>query len=329
MSSQVVIAPPVVHAAGAVLWRVRDGRLEVALVHRPRYRDWSWPKGKLDPGESCAAAAAREVAEETGTAVVLGVPLPALHYRTPDGGRKHVRYWAARAATDDDAAPLAARAPVERAALTEIDDVVWVSAPTARDLLTRPTDRRPLDVVAGLHEEGRLASRVLVVGRHGRAKQRSAWTGEEATRPLTAQGRAQAAALVPVLAAFGVRAVATSPWERCLRTVVPYAEAAGLPVTTIDALTEAAHADDPAATVAAVADYLRRPRDAVVVTHRPVLPAVLAAVGEASRRWTTGTVPGADPYLRTGEVLAVHVAGEGGGARVVAIEAHRPTTARG
>ena len=142
-----------VHAAGALVWRLRRRRLEVCLIHRPRYRDWSWPKGKLDPGESCAAAAVREVAEETGTAVVLGVPLPALRYRTPDGGRKHVRYWAARAATDDDAAPLAARAPVERAALTEIDDVVWVSAPTARDLLTRPTDRRPLDVVAGLHEE--------------------------------------------------------------------------------------------------------------------------------------------------------------------------------
>ena len=72
---------PVVHAAGAVLWRERAGRMEVALVHRPRYRDWSGPKGKLDPGETTTAAAVREVEEETGTPVVLGVPLPAMSPR--------------------------------------------------------------------------------------------------------------------------------------------------------------------------------------------------------------------------------------------------------
>jgi len=192
---------PVVHAAGAVVWRERAGRLEVALVHRPRYRDWSWPKGKLDPGESVPAAAVREVAEETGVPVVLGVPLPSLRYHTPDGTAKQVWYWAARAATDDDAAALSVRAPVHAASLTEIDDVVWVSATTAGDLLTRGTDRRPLAVLQRLWDAGRLGTRTLVIARHGRARQRSAWDGTEATRPLTSQGHAQAAALVGVLAA--------------------------------------------------------------------------------------------------------------------------------
>lgn len=329
MSAPPVIAPPVVHAAGAVLWRERQGRLEVALVHRPRYRDWSWPKGKLDPGECSPGAAAREVAEETGTPVVLGVPLRALRYKTPDGVGKHVRYWAARTATDDDAAALTARPPVERAPLAEIDDVVWVSAATARDMLTRTTDRKPLDVVAQLHGQGRLATRVLVLARHGRAKQRSAWKGGEETRPLTAQGRTQAEALVPVLAAFGVREVVSSPWERCLRTVTPYAEHTGLQVQTVEALTEAAHKKDPAAAVAACADYLRAPRDAVVVTHRPVLPALLSEIGEATRRWTVGTLPHSDPYLKTGEALVVHVAGDGAAARVIALEQHRPVSAKG
>ena len=66
---------PVVRAAGAVLWRERGGRLEVTLVHRPRYQDWSWPKGKVDPGECEPAAAVREVAEEVGVQVVLGVQI--------------------------------------------------------------------------------------------------------------------------------------------------------------------------------------------------------------------------------------------------------------
>ena len=324
MSTGTTTSAPVVLAAGAVVWRLSGDRFEVALVHRPRYRDWSWPKGKLEPGESAPAAAVREVAEETGTPVVLGVPLPSMRYQTPDGLAKHVRYWAARVAGDDDGAALSARPQVRRAAIDEIDDMIWVPASTAADMLTRPTDRRPLGVLQRLWDHGRLSTRVLVVARHGRARKRSAWDGNEETRPLTTQGRAQADALVAVLAAFGVREIVTSPWERCRRTVAPYAEGTGLPVHTMGALTEAAHAADPAAAVAACSDYLSRPRDAVVVTHRPVLPALMDVVGEATRRWTAGRVPTTDPYLRTGELLAVHVAGSGHRTRVVAVERHRP-----
>ncbi|GEN80138.1 NUDIX hydrolase [Actinotalea fermentans] len=319
-----VAADPVVHAAGAIPWRERGGRLEVALIHRPRYRDWSWPKGKLDPGESVPGAACREVAEETGTPVVLGAPLPTLRYRMPDGSRKEVRYWAARVATDADAAALDARDLVHSAPLTEIDDVVWVSAPTAADLLTRPTDRKPLAVVTELHAAGRLATRVLAVARHGRAKQRSAWTRGEASRPLTAQGEAQARALVEVLSAFGVAEVVTSPWARCLRTMTPYASRTGLTPQQVDALTEDAVRTDPSRAEELVAGLLAEARDAVVCTHRPALGAVLPALSDATRRWTTGTVPDADPWLRTGEVLVAHVAGRGPDARVVAVETHRP-----
>ena len=105
-------APVVVEAAGALVWRVRLGTLQVALVHRPRYDDWSWPKGKVDPGETILAAATREVAEETGHDVVLGVPLPGLEYALSDGRRKRVHYWAAQVAGRPDAAALRARAPV-------------------------------------------------------------------------------------------------------------------------------------------------------------------------------------------------------------------------
>ena len=79
-------------------------------MHRPRYDDWSWPKGKVDPGETILAAATREVAEETGHDVVLGIPLPGLEYALSDGRRKRVHYWAAQVAGRPDAAALRARA---------------------------------------------------------------------------------------------------------------------------------------------------------------------------------------------------------------------------
>ena len=317
---------PAIQAAGAVLWRRHGGRLEVSLVHRPRYKDWSFPKGKLEPGESLPAAAVREVAEETGTKAVLGVPLPAVRYRTADG-LKYVHYWTARVATETDAGALRARLPVAKAGRDEIDDVIWVSLPTATELLTRRSDRQTLAIMEQLSRQRRLATQVLVVARHGRARRRSAWAGEETDRPLTDQGRQQAKALVGVLAAFGVREVVTSSWERCLQTVAPYAERARLRVHAMEAMTEAAYLRDPIATMELLTGLLVAPRDAVVVTHRPVLPDLMKTIRDATRSWTRGRIPDADPFLRTGEALVAHVTGAGGVARVEAVELHRPRPA--
>ena len=322
MSSRTESLQTTVEAAGAVVWRERDERLEVALVHRPRYRDWSWPKGKLDPDESPPAAAVREVAEEIGEPVVLGVPLPGLHYRTVDGRLKHVHYWAAQVAPEGSAA-LAARAPVVPAGLEEIDEVVWVGAATAAEMLTRRTDHGPLATLQELWRRKRLDTRTLVIARHGRARQRKAWPGEEEVRPLTGQGRWQAERLVPILAAYGVQDVVSSPWERCADTVLPYAQRLGVGLRTQDALTVKAHEGDPAAAAEVVAAYLTSPRDTVICTHRPVLATVMSTIEEWTRRWTIGTVPAKDPYLRTGEVLVVHVVGQGSAARVAGLDRHR------
>lgn len=91
-----------VHDGGGVVWRLKNDQLQVQLVHRPRYDDWSWPKGHLDDGESHQTAAVREIAEETGGPVVLGLPLPTLRYRMPSGHWKQVAYWTARQATASD-----------------------------------------------------------------------------------------------------------------------------------------------------------------------------------------------------------------------------------
>ena len=118
-----------VKAAGGVVWRRGAGGIEVAVVHRPNHRDWSLPKGKLDPGESWEEAALREVEEEIGFTCRLGRELPPTSYRDQKGRSKVVRYWLME--------------PVEGefAPNKEVDEVRWLMPSAAADLLTYSHDR--------------------------------------------------------------------------------------------------------------------------------------------------------------------------------------------
>lgn len=329
----------VVRAAGALVWREKGSRLEVLIVHRPRYNDWSFPKGKTESRESSRACAVREIGEETGVNIALGQPLDTIRYKLHDGTRKEVRYWAARELADDDPA-LAPRARVKPASRREIDGVKWVSAKEARKRLTHGTDRDLLGTLVDLWEDGKLDTWTFVLVRHARAVKRSVWNRpkkrdpevDEATRPLTKdQGEMRAKALTQVLAAYGVGRVITSPWKRCLDTVAPYARAAGLKLHTEKALTETAHADHPKAARKVVAEALRR-RDVPVAlcTHRPVLPTVMDVVAQYAPGKLLRSVPDRDPWLKTGEVLVVHMARRPRGKiRAVAIEKQRPVLSEG
>ncbi len=315
--------PAVVEAAGALVWRVRRGTLQLALVHRPRYRDWSWPKGKLEPDETAVEAAAREVAEEIAQDVVLGMPLPSQEYKLRDGRIKHVQYWAAQVAGRADAPAVHARQPVPPAARTEINDVRWFDVGDAARQLTRSSNMVPLDALVDAYAKRRLDTRALVVVRHGSARKRAGWTGTEANRPLTPDGLRQADALVPLLSAFGVTGIVSSEWLRCAATVQPYAQAAGIPVRTSTALTELGHHVSPGLVAAEVADLVRGRHDVALCTHRPVLATVMDVIAEHARRPVADELPTADPFLHPGEVLVAHVAETAPGPRVVATERHR------
>ena len=310
-------------AAGTLPWRLRDGTLEVALVHRPRYDDWSWAKGKLDPGEEWAVAAVRETDEETGLAVRLGPPLPEARYLvlgrdgTPDD--KVVRYWSARVV--GGAGHL----------VNEIDEVVWLDVPTAHARLDYARDREQLLALVRLHQTDRLDTWPLVVVRHAHAVARGSWHKADPARPLTAAGRARAAALVPVLAAYGVTRVVTSPSERCLRTVQPYAAAAGVRLQHRGGLSEEGFAAAPHKVHRYLERLLEHGEPALVCTHGPVLPDLLDDLADlldldkpASVEVVEEFAEARDERLVKGEALVCHVVGRGADARVVAVERQLP-----
>jgi 8-oxo-dGTP pyrophosphatase MutT (NUDIX family)/phosphohistidine phosphatase SixA len=269
--------PRDVRAAGAVVTR-KGG--EVLLVHRPKYDDWSFPKGKLDPGEHTVTAAVREVAEETGLDVRLGPALSPQRYRMSNGRWKSVDYWTARVVGSDDVSGYRPNA--------EIDDVEWVPWKDAVRRLTYPYDRETLAEARPL----RRRTRALVVLRHGKARSRGAWKKDDRLRPLVQLGEAQAQRLVPLLAAFDVTVAHSSSSTRCVQTVAPYAEVTGWPVKLYDELSE------EGATAEGVVDLVDALLDggesAVLCTHRPVLPTVLDAL----------RVP--EAKLEPGAMLVVH-----------------------
>jgi 8-oxo-dGTP pyrophosphatase MutT (NUDIX family)/phosphohistidine phosphatase SixA len=265
--------PRDVRAAGAVVTR-KGG--EVLLVHRPKYDDWSFPKGKLDPGEHTVTAAVREVAEETGLDVRLGPALSPQRYRMSNGRWKSVDYWTARVVGSDDVSGYRPNA--------EIDDVEWVPWKDAVRRLTYPYDRETLAEARPL----RRRTRALVVLRHGKARSRGAWKKDDRVRPLVQLGEAQAQRLVPLLAAFDVTVAHSSSSTRCVQTVAPYAEVTGWPVKLYDELSE------EGATAEGVVDLvdalLEGGESAVLCTHRPVLPTVLDALRVPEARLEPGAM---------------------------------------
>jgi len=249
-------------AAGAVLFRPRR---EVLLVHRPRYDDWSFPKGKLDPGELAPVAAVREVAEETGVHVRLGTPLADQRYPVADGRSKTVHYWVGWPVGDDDVSGYLVN--------DEIDEVVWLTYDEAMTRLTYDRDRATLVEARRLHKK----TRALLVLRHAKARARGSWRRPDPERPLLVPGHDQAQRLVPLLAAYDATRVVSSSATRCVDTVRPYADSTGWALAELDGLTE--DGATVASVVEAVDELLAGSEGAVLCTHRPVLPAVWDAVG--------------------------------------------------
>jgi 8-oxo-dGTP diphosphatase len=221
---------PAVRAAGVVVTRLRDGQREFLVVHRPRYDDWSLPKGKLDAGEKFAAAAQREIREETGSKTRRLARLGSIAYNSANQNAKLVRYW------------LFEHVSGKFKPNTEVDEVRWLSAADVIQLLTYPRDREVFTWGATLADSPR-AGRIHLV-RHAKAGRRSAWEGDDADRPLSRSGRRQALLLSSHLTTSPVSRIYASSATRCTQTVTPLGLAIDEKVRSHKALLEGARAAD-------------------------------------------------------------------------------------
>jgi 8-oxo-dGTP pyrophosphatase MutT (NUDIX family)/phosphohistidine phosphatase SixA len=276
----------VIEAAGGVLWRPATGYsgVEVALVHRPKYDDWSVPKGKLRRDEHPLLAAQREVEEETGFTGLIGRPLKEVHY-LKDGEPKRVRYWAMKV----DAGAFAAN--------DEVDQLMWLPPREAQVHVLAERDRPVLREFA----EDLRATRAVVVVRHGSAGSRDTWQGEDQDRPLDEQGHAQAELLVDVLSAYGIVHAYSADTLRCLDTVGPFASRFNIRIESEPLLSESGYAAHPDAAMERLTQIFSVPEPAVISTQRQVLP----LFQDVARKF--GHKQDADFSLRKGSFLVFHL----------------------
>lgn len=329
--------PPVL-AAGALVWRLKNDKLQVLVVHRPRYDDWSFPKGKAEPGESMVLTAIREVAEETGRQIVLGRYLGKARRRLVSGRKKRTLYWAAQVLPE--AAPgEGLRAAVKPASKREIDKVRWWKVEKAARKLTHADDKRLLARLVDWYESGQLQVRSLVLVRHAKAVSRATWgygINSEITRPLVmGRGRAQARDVAALLSAYGVGELVSSPWKRCVDTLAPYAHGCGLDLRGDEAFTEVSALTAPELMQASFRDLLERgsaltglpgrgpagpqrrasaPEGQLepsyplaLCVHRPCLPLLFETLREYMGPELATKLPDSDPWLRPGQAVVVHL----------------------
>ena len=285
----------VIQAAGAVLWRYSaNKKIEIALVHRPRYDDWSLPKGKVEDKESHIACAFREVLEETGYTPVFGPEIGQATYKVEEE-KKIVRYWSARA-TD---APVA---PVDK---NEIDEVLWLEVKDARKKLTLDDDREIVDFFIDFGVD----TTPLVLLRHAKALKRTDWDGEDSDRPLDNLGQLQAKRLLPQIYPYNISEIHSSDAYRCMQTVEDLSRALKLNCIVGLDLSEDAYSKDKEVALEYVSTLMDKNQRVLICSHIPILPKVLKKlVGKKYFKELDSKLEPAEAWVihhRDGEVVSV------------------------
>ena len=277
-----------IHAAGGVVYRTRKGSVQYLVAHRPRYNDWSIPKGKLDDGESFRDAAVREVEEETGYAVRSGAFLGGVLYASGNGNSKLVRYWLMKEKRGSFA-------PNE-----EVDEVLWLSRKKAMKQLSYARDRTLIDIAAGMIKHPKSATIYLV--RHAHAGVRGMWHDLDPKRPISLRGYKQVSAIDNWLSNYPITTVMTSKFRRCRQTVGGYAKQAGLHLVRAPGLVDGSTAADVADVIAGL-----QGQQAVLCSHGEVIgdfigKLVAQGVIDGVPEWRKGSVW--TLRVRKGEVVA-------------------------
>ncbi|WP_421785958.1 NUDIX hydrolase [Gardnerella sp. DNF01204] len=334
---------------------ISDDDFELCLVYRPKYDDWSWPKGKNEPKESHRHTAVREVGEETGYAVTLGPHIAQIEYPLENEGKKsisksgaknssqnnnktevvkRIHYWMMRE-IDENAAMkrLPAFGPIKPAKPTEIGNVIWLTPSKARKKLTHDSDRKVLDAFLEKLHASQTEYKTLILVRHGKAESRKSWQGSEATRPITPLGSAASYALGRELACYAPNRIVSSPWKRCVETVATFAHDSSLSIEQIAELTEDHHEDKPKSTLSVLISEIQNldcnaknteaniNNSTVMCLHRPIIGTFFDYLrGITKPRAHKRILSQKSPYMPTGSAIVLHISNTSKGARIIDIE---------
>ena len=284
---------PKIVSAGGVVLREHTNGLQVLLIHRERYDDWSLPKGKGEADELLPETAIREIQEETGVTARLGLRLPSLRYKVGKHP-KAVHYWRSSVLSQRPRRPD-----------HEVSAVKWFPIDAALEKATHPDERAVIEAAVQAPP-----TNALLIVRHAKAMQRKHWSGDDRKRRLSGRGRDQANRLVDVLAAFGIERLVSSASARCKETLKPYAKTQKIGIETYDQLTEESAAKNPKAVRKLMAELLKNlDRPMAVCGHRPVLPEMYAGLAVK------------DKPMVVSEVRALHFGPDG----LVTMETFKPT----
>jgi 8-oxo-dGTP diphosphatase len=253
-----------IRAAGALLWRETAERtIEIALIHRPRYGDWTLPKGKIEEGETALQCAYRELVEETGIKADFTQQLGSVDYEE-NGQAKRVIFWAAHCALDAS----------NFIANEEVDQLRWLTIEEALEEATYPTD---LEIILKFKDQPK-RSDTLIILRHTKALERGDWDEPDSQRTLDEVGFDQAQLLIKHLEPFAIDEVYTSDFTRCVQTVTPIAHARGLSITAVPSLNEETFHEDPARAVSFANALKQDEKNILICSHNPVIPTMLRGI---------------------------------------------------
>ena len=247
-------------AAGAVLWRKSEKKkIEVLIIHRPKYDDWTFPKGKAEIGEPLIACAYREVLEETNIETAFGPYLGEVEYLTNDG-KKKVSFWSAKVVKEKEFNPN-----------TEVDQLKWVQVTKVKELLTLDTDRKILEQFLQIEPD----TKPLILLRHAKAVTRDEWQGEDDDRPLDSYGQNQAKRLLAMYQVFNLEQIHCSDAVRCYDTVVAIAKGLNIKLEVTGKLSESTFKKDKEKAFDYAKDLIKLNESVLLCSHNPILPKML------------------------------------------------------
>ena len=249
-------------AAGAVVWRRNaNDEVEIALIHRKKYDDWSIPKGKIEGEESLIACAYRETMEETGFEVRFGPIIGSISYSVGNVP-KTVTYWSAKFLSERGSPNPG-----------EVDQVRWMTISEAQTFLVRDLDKKVIEDFLEID----LDTKPLILLRHAKAIERSDWAGEDTDRPLSSLGERQSRRLLSNLQPYAIEEMHSSSAVRCYETITPMARSMKIDFFFTDSLSEEVFTRDKERSIKYIHRLLVNDYPVLACSHNPILPEVISS----------------------------------------------------